>query len=224
MPLVFAVLVILVVIFNIKDSNKNNAKQSAIHEKDRRKTNARLEHRILDTYMKHGYSFNDAFKKAYEDMIAAGYDPCIPREAYDKNSDDVESSYCGYFNGCDVARYDSFWVKQRRDRAKKQWLQSHPGAHICDATTEEIDALTYDNFPTTEFQYLHDIKRSTVRASAEPVGTFIIYPGLGTCEVLAHNWIGDGAMGGTYTLRVLKTGETVTHVRIGDSKITKQGQ
>jgi len=71
---------------------------------------------------------------------------------------------------------------------------------------------------------LHDIKRSASRASAEPVGTFIIYPGLGTCEVLAHNWIGDGASGGTYTLKVLKTGKVVTHVRIGDTKIRRQGQ
>ena len=89
---------------------------------------------------------------------------------------------------------------------------------------EEIDKLTYGNYPTTEYAYLHDIKRSASRASAEPVGTFIIYPGLGTCEVLAHNWIGDGASGGTYTLKVLKTGKVVTYIRIGDTKIRRQGQ
>lgn len=223
MPLIIAVLIILVAIISAKESNKKNAQQSAVREKDRRKTNAKLEHRILDTYMKHGYSFNDAFNQAYQDMIDAGYDPCIPREAY-KNREGVESSSCGVYGGNDVERYDSFWVKQRREDAKREWQQSHPGVHISKAPPEEIERLTYGNYPTTESAYLHDIKRSASRASAEPVGTFIIYPGLGTCEILAHNWIGDGASGGTYTLKVLKTGKAVTYVRIGDNKIRRQGQ
>ena len=223
MPLVIAVLVILVLIFNAKDSNKNNARQSAIRERDRRKTNAVLEQRTLDMYMKHGYSFDEAFRKSYEDMIATGYDPCIPRDAYSKNRDGTQSSFCGY-SFFEPEKFDSFWVRQRREDAKRQWQQSHPGVHISKASREEIERLTYVNYPTTEFAYLHDIKRSTELAKAEPVGTFIIYPGLGTCEILAHNWIGDGATGGTYTLRVLKTGQIVSYIKIGDSRIRKQGQ
>lgn len=223
MPLIIVVLIILVVIINANESKKKNATLSAIREKDRRKTNAKLEHHILDTYMKHGYSFDEAFKRAYQDMIDAGYDPCIPRSAY-KNREGIESSSCGIYGGNDVERYDSFWVQQRRDDAKRKWQQSHPGVHISKASPEEIDKLTYSNYPTTEYAYLHDMKRSASMASAEPVGTFIIYPGLGTCEVLAHNWIGDGAAGGTYTLKVLKTGQVVSYVKIGDSKIRKQGQ
>lgn len=218
MPLVIAVLVILVIIFNAKDSIKNNARQSSIREKDRRKTNARLEQRVLDTYMKHGWSFEDAFRQSYEDMIAAGYDPCIPKNAYDKNEGSVESSsYRG-----NIGEYDSFLVRERRRDAERQWQQSHPGVSLTHATEEEIDALTYSNFPKTEFQYLHDLNRMSMRTQAEPVGSFIIYPGLGTCEVLAHNWIGDGAAGGRYTLRVLRTGEIVEYVKIGDSKIRRQ--
>ena len=223
MPLIIAVLIILVVIVSARESNKKNATQSAIREKDRRKTNAKLEHHILDTYMKHGYSFDKAFRQAYQDMIDAGYEPCIPRDAY-KNREGIESSSCGIYGGDDVERYDSFWVRQRRENAKREWQQSHPGVPITKARREDIDKLTYGNFPTTEFAYLHDIKRSTEIAKAEPVGTFIIYPGLGTCEILAHNWIGDGAAGGTYTLKVLKTGQIVSYVRIGDGKIRKQGQ
>lgn len=222
MPLVIAVLVILVLIFIAKDSNENNARQSAIREKDRRKTNARLEQRTLDMYMKHGYSFDEAFRKSYEDMIAAGYDPCIPRDAYSKNRDGTQSSFCGY-GSFEPQRFDSFWVRQRREEAERQWQQAHPGTNLCDADPDVIEAMTYGNFPTTEFQYLHDIKRRTELAKAEPVGTFIIYPGLGTCEILAHNWIGDGAAGGTYTLKVLKTGQIVTYIKIGDNKIRKQG-
>lgn len=223
MPLVIAVLIILVLIFNAKDSNKNNARQSAVREKDRRKTNARLEQRTLDMYMKHGHSFDEAFRKSYEDMIAAGYEPCIPRDAYTKNKDGTQSSFCGY-SFFEPQKFDSFWVRQRREDAERRWQQSHPGVHLCDADPNVIEAMTYRNFPTTEAQYLHDIKRSAELAKAEPVGTFIIYPGLGTCEILAHNWIGDGAAGGTYTLKVLKTGQVVSYVKIGDSKIRKQGQ
>lgn len=223
MPLILAVLIVLVLVFNLSDWRSNKARQAAINEKNRRKTNAKLEHKILDNYMKHGYSFDDAFRKSYEDMISAGYDQCIPRDAY-KNREGVESSSCGVYGGSDVERYDSLWVKQRREEAKRDWLQAHPGMHISKASTDEIDALIYSNFPQTELQYLCDIQRSSVKASAEPVGSCIIYPGLGTCEVLAHNWTGNGNGGGTYTLKVLKTGEIVTYVKIGDDKIRRQGQ
>lgn len=220
MPLVFAVLIILVLIVNARESSRKNANKSAFNEKSRRKTNAKLEQRTLDIYMKHGYSFDDAFKKTYADMTSAGYDPCIPREAYN-NQEGIESSKC---KGYDIERYDSLLVRQRRQDAITQWEQDHPGTHISKAAPEELEFLTYNNFPKTEWQYLHDVKRGAVRASAEPVGTFIIYPRLGTCEVLAHNWIGDGASGGTYTLKVLKTGKVVTYVKIGDTKIRRQGQ
>ena len=89
MPLVFAVLIMIVVFLNAKDSKKRAYKNSASYEKNRRKTNAKLEQRTMDTYMKHGYSADEAFKKSYEDMVLAGFEPCIPRSAYGKNS-----SYC----------------------------------------------------------------------------------------------------------------------------------
>lgn len=222
MPLIIAILVILVIITGAWQSSKKNAQLSANREKDKQKTNAKLEHRILDTYMKHGYSFNDAYNQTVQDMIAAGYEPCIPRAAY-KNRDGIESSSCGIYGGDDVERYDSFWVQQRREEAKREWQQAHPGVHISKAPPEEIEKLTYANYPTTEFAYLRDVARSTEKLKAVPVGTFIIYPGLGTCEILAHNWIGDGAAGGTYTLKVLKTGKVVTYVKIGDNKIRRQG-
>ena len=222
MPLIIAVLIIIVAVVCIRDSNKENSKQAAIREKDRRKTNAKLEHRTLDNYMKHGYSFDESFTKTYKDMIDAGYQPCIPRSAY-HNREGVESSSCGRNGGNDVERYDSFWVQQRRDEAERRWQQLHPGTHIIHATQEEIDAMTYDNFPDSEYQYLQDIKRRTARINAEPIGTFIIYPGLGTCEVLAHNWDITGTRG-TYTLKVLQTGAIISHIKIGDKQITRQGQ
>ena len=71
MPLVIAVLVIIVLLMNAHDSNKKCARDFANREKDRRKTNARKEQGIVDFYMKHGYSFEDAFKNSYNDMIEA---------------------------------------------------------------------------------------------------------------------------------------------------------
>ncbi len=222
MPLVIAVLIILVLIVNIKDSNAKNATESSIYEKSRRKTNAKLEQRTLDMYMKHGYSFDEAFRKACEDMVSAGYDPCIPRAAYKKNSAGTQSSFCGY-TFFRPEEFDSFLVQQKREDAMREWQQDHPDIHISEAPPEEIERMTYDNFPTTESAYLRYLGCSSMKSKAEPVGSFIIYPGLGTCEVLAHNWIGDGYYGGTYTLKVLKTGQVVTHVKIDDKRIERQG-
>ena len=219
MPLIIAVLIIIVLFLNAKDSKKWNDRQSSIREKDCRKTNARLEQKIMDTYMKHGYSADEAFRKSYDDMLAAGYDPCIPRNAYRANS-----SNCWEIGVGGYERFESHWVKQRREAAVQEWLSKNPGELPCNAPIDEIDAIVYKDFPTTERAYLHDIERLRRRGQAEPIGTFIIYPGLGTCEILAHNWIGDGAAGGTYTLKVLKTGQIVSYVKIGDDKIQKQGQ
>ena len=152
-------------------------------------------------------------------MVAAGYDPCIPRDAYQPNS-----SSCFHPRGGGVMAFDSFYVKQRREAAVEEWLHIHPDKTIDDVPYDEIDDVVYDNFPRSDAEFAHGMKRLTIKTQALPVGTFIIYPGLGTCKILEHNWFGNGALGGTYTLKVLKTGETVTHVRIGDEKIRKQGQ
>lgn len=217
MPLVFAVLIILVVFFNLRDSKKTHDMRSSAYAKDMRKTNAALEQKIMDTYMKHGLSADEAFRKSYEDMIAAGYEPCIPRDAYGKNS-----SFCGRGSSFDPRSYDSWLVRDRRKDIESEILSAYPGAAI-EEHRDEIDALVYQNFPKSESEFIFDVKRRNNRSFAEPVGTFIIYPGLGTCEVIAHNWLGDGAFGGYYTLKVLRTGELTTSVKIGDSKIQKQG-
>lgn len=222
MPLVIAVIVIIVIFLNAHDSRKKSERDFANREKDRRKTNARMEQGIVDFYMKHGYSFEDAFKNSYNDMIEAGYSPCIPREAYSKNQDGVQSSFCGFGTWFDVEKYDSFWVTQRRNSAKRHWHEEHPDGE--ELTTAKLDELTYANYPNTVYAYLNDIKRLTNIDQAYPVGSFIIYPSLGTCEILAHNWIQNGVMGGYYTLKVLTTGQIVKYVRIGDKQIRRQGR
>lgn len=223
MPLVFAVAIILVIFFNAKDSKLRNDNISAEYTKSMRRTNAVLEQQIMDSYMKQGLSADDAFRKSYEDIIAAGYEPCIPRGAYYKNSSFCKSRVDKWEYGrpFDPRAHDSFAVQERRKDIEEEWKKAHPGESVSDHL-EEIDNLVYQNFPRNEAEYNLDIKRRSNRAQAEPIGTFVIYPGLGTCEVLAHNWIGNGTFGGYYSLKVLKTGKIVNYVKIGDNKIRTQ--
>ena len=69
---------------------------------------------------------------------------------------------------------------------------------------------------------MHDLKVQSIKSQAIPIGEYVIYPGLGTCEVLAHNY--DEVLGGTYTLKVLSSGKVVSYVKIEDSKISLQGK
>ena len=216
MPLVIAVLVIIVIVLNVRDGNKRAGRQASLYARDGRKTNAALEQKIMDTYMKQGLSADEAFQRSYEDMISLGYEPCIPREAYGKNS-----SICVMKHRFNPRDFDSWLVRDRRADITKEWAREHPGENAVEHE-EEIERLVYQNFPTSQGAYIRDVKRRANRAKAVPVGQFIIYPGLGTCEVIAHNWIKDGLFGGTYTLKVLKTGQIVTFVQIGDSKIQRQ--
>ena len=215
MPLIIAVVVLLFIFIKLYEDKKAGDKTKAMRTKDRAKTNATLERNLVDSYMKHGYSFDDAFRKSYEDMVAAGYEPCIPKNAYSKNSNGIQSSYC--HNPRD---YDSFWVKQRRSAIVQEWVRIHPGERI---PYEELDAQIYADYPRTESQYLHDLKVQSSKSQAIPVGEYLIYPELGTCEVLSHNYFGNG-VSGTYTLKVLSTGKIVSFVKIGDQKIRRQGK
>ena len=216
MPLVFAVLIMLVIVLNAKDDNKRRNTQSAIYAKDGRKTNAAFEQKTMDSYMKQGLSADDAFRRSYEDMVKTGYEPCIPRDAYDE-----DSSRCVLKSSFNPQDFDSFLVKRRREDYTEDWKIANPGKNPWEYR-EEIEERVYHNFPKNEAEYIRDVKTRANRKQAEPVGAYIIYPGLGTCEILAHNWIGDGYFGGTYTLKVLKTGQIVSFVKIGDKKISRQ--
>lgn len=227
MPLVIAVLIAVAIFATRKDDKKKYDRQVAERAEASRKTNAKLEQRLFDTYLKHGYSPDDAFRQTCQDMCQAGFEPCIPRDAYLEGKSDY-SSLCTCDNGWSgrnnlerfrPGAYDSTWVHQRREAITRSWKINRPGEEL---TSEELERLTYTNFPKNEQEYQRDINISANIFKAAPVGSFIIYPGLGTCEVLGYEWIDSGALGGRYKLRVLKTGEMVTHVSIGDEKIRKQ--
>lgn len=214
MPLIIAVLIIIFVFIKAKEDRIKNDKDAATWTKSSRKTNAKKERRLVDIYMKHGYSFEDAFRKSYEDMVAEGYDPCIPKNAYTKNQNGVQSSYCK-----NPESFDSFCVQHRRDIAIHKWRETHGREPMPD---DVLEAQVYDKFPTTHAGYLYDLKAQSFKLATIPVGEFLIYPGLGTCEVIGHNH--TGGLSGTYVLRVLSTGDVVSNVKIGDSKISRQGK
>lgn len=198
MPLVILVLFIVFLFVSANDSNKKYNREITIREKDKRKTNAKMERKLVDYYMKYGFSFDEAFKKSYEDMVAAGYDPCIPRNAYEDNySIHYQSSFCD----CPW-KYDSSWVKQRKE--------------------VYAEADVYRNFPKNDIEWSIDLKRQSLIKDTIPVGEYLIYPGLGTCEVI--DFINLGTVG-YYTLKVLSTGEILRNtVKIGDPRITRQGK
>ncbi|MBQ7171916.1 MAG: hypothetical protein IJR89_06545 [Clostridia bacterium] len=211
MPLIIAVVAIVVFFVVIHDKQKDYNRDSANREKMMRKTNSYLERETLDGFLREGMAFDEAYSATMSEMVKQGYDPCIPKEAYGKQDavgcDSVplrgETSWVD-----NPGKYDSDTVKRRRD-------EHYGDARFVNRTnTSDI----YNNFPTNEFEYSQDLKRSTLKLQAIEKGKFFIYPGYGTCEVIGHNYNTFGTKG-TYTVRVVKTGEIVHTIRIGDNKI-----
>lgn len=219
MPLVFFVLVVIVIFVNISESSKSSARASAVREKNMRKTNARMEVNLVDMYMKYGYSFGDAISAAYEDLAVAGYEPCVPRSAYADTAYNEQTSKLR--PATNRESYDSYNVKSRREQAQSEWKMEHPGKAIDFNAEEEIDRMTYAGFPSTEYEYLRDLKKQSVKINTIPVGEILIYPGLGTCEVVGYTSLSEGYLNGYYKLKVLSTGEIITYVKIGDKKISR---
>lgn len=224
--LIFMIIVvgIIVLAMNSVESSKKQSKLSAIREKDRRITNARLERETVDKYVKYGLSFDEAFERAREDIIASGFDPCIPKGEYkvnkygERNSPTHYSTHiCGRWPYDVSKQFDSFAVKQRRNSIKQQWRNVH-GDEI---PSDELERRIYEAFPQTEFDYLRDLDAQIRVYKTIEIGSYITYPGLGMCEIIGYN--NPELSWGTYQLKVLKTGEVVNYVRIGDNRIQRQG-
>lgn len=209
MPLIIAVVAIVWFFVVIHDKQKDYNRDSANREKMMRKTNSYLERETLDKFLREGMTFDEAYNATVSEMVKLGFDPCIPREAYGKKYCGVNEPINGETSWVDApGRFDSDTVKRRRDE------ECGTGYH--GRTTNPSGV--YSNFPTNEFEYKQDLKRSTLKLQAIEKGKFFIYPGYGTCEVIGYNFNTFGTKG-TYTVRVVKTGEIVHTIRIGDSKI-----
>ena len=217
MPLIIAVLIIIVVVSCARNSNKELKRQNREYTAAARKTNAKMERELVDRYMKYGKSFNEAFDLARKDMISAGYDPCIPRDAYKpkrwnahptSGSNHPETSECP-----DYDKYDSQAVQKLRSEYRSQCRQKG----VKWSRNDEDNYVYSDRLPTTPAQYSAYLNRSvkTHQYESVAVGKYISYLGLGTCEVIALDF--ESAM---HTVKVVKTGE-IKQIPFGDKNITR---
>jgi hypothetical protein len=206
-PLVILVLIVIWIFVSNKESNQK-AKRDEVNEAyDLRKTNAKLEQRILDNYMKHGVSFDDAYKKTQDDMVQMGFVPCIPRSGYSKNTDTVQSSKC-----TNIESYDSGEVQSRRWDIIFHYQKTHTGH------PDDLDEQIYKNFPTNRIEQKYYSKVRKFEYSIIPDGEYIVHPQYGTCEILGHSK--ETALSGTYKVQVLNTGK-ITTLQIGDKQIQR---
>ena len=211
MPLVIAVLIIIVVCINTKDSNKRAKYKSGQFSKDVRRTNARLEHKLMYHYMSHGYEWSDAYELTKQDMIDRGFEPAIPKSEYVKNStllgkrdeDDPLGMIISWKSHED---FDSAYVKDRMRQ-----IEEHEELGL------DVPEL-YDDMPADEHEYSRYLKIRSSEYRSIDIGKWVSVPGHGTCEVVGYttNWRGERS---GYKLKSVKTGEIIEDYRIGDSRI-----
>ncbi len=207
MPLIFAAVAILTLIVVLHDARKKDARDSADCAKTNRKTNAWLERKLLDGFMRQGMSFGEAYAAAAEETVRLGYDPCIPREAY------------GNAAGADLAPEETSWVEDpgaydsRTVRKRRELLYGQMRVH-------RNDGRIYEDFPADRYGSRKETERRILKHKTIPAGRFIIYPGYGTCEILGHLYDASGTKG-YYKVRVVGTGRIETGIPIGDARIRK---
>lgn len=210
MPLIFAVVAIIVLCVWMHDNKKERFGESANYEKARRKTNASLERDVLDGFLKDGMTFNEAYSATQKRMYELGFEPCIPKNAYlgytgDVNSPQKWETSC--MDGHSAEWYDSAAVKSRREQIRREGRIP---------TDEEV----YAAFPRNNTEYTTELKQGNVKIKAIPVGESFIFPGLGTVEVVSHDFSQAVFGKGYYNVRVLKTGE-ITRIKVGDERIRR---
>lgn len=209
MPLVFAVVVIVWLFVVCHDKNKEQTRENADYENSRRKTNAEKERLVLDGYMKQGLTLREAYEATQKEMIRLGYDPCIPISAYGTDLYGKKEIYDGEetsYLQAESNRFDSYEVKTRKRLLQQNGRQA-------------TDADVYNKFPTNNYEYVQGLKRQTLQFQSIPVGEWITYPGYGTLEILGYEYSPFNPSKGYYKAKVIKTGEIVTTIKIGDKSI-----
>ena len=213
MPLIIVILAIIVLFSWANNSSKNSYNQMSEHTASARKTDAETERALVDKYMKSGMLFDDAFEKSRSDMIENGFDPCIPKSAYKERY--WHTDLASITSECrDCTKYDSRAVRNLRGDYERECRdRGVPGSK------EEERKYIYQSgkLPTSPWQYseyLSNKKRLHVY-DAVPVGKYISYLGVGTCEVIDLDF-----EKGMHTVKVIKTG-AIMHIPFGSNRITK---
>ena len=234
MPLVIVIVVALAIILWATQGSAEQQKVSRARQHNMRKTDAHREKIVMTSYLLKGLSFDEAFEATQKHIVELGYEPCIPRNEYDTDIGYEDTN--GWVDDIDTLEniyelrlitssstkkkyavaYDSEIVKKRREMYRK-WNREHPNE------PQLTDEVLYQNFPKSESEYLADLSSMTFKMGAIPVGSYVTHPGYGTCEVVALNFDPSG-LSGTYTLKVVQTGQTVNHIRIGDPALQRVGR
>lgn len=214
MPLIIAVLIIIVLFSTAKNQRTLSTKQQRENAAAIRKTNAQLEFDLAKKYVSLGNSIDDAIDLAKADVTAEGYVPCIPKNAfYTFRTSPGDLLIYGYL-GADS--YNSDAVRTLRDDFTMQMRRTRsPLKEDSDEFERQRNMYVYSNMPKTAFEY--EVLRALYmrRLDAVPVGNYITYPGLGTCEVIGLDF---NAM--KHTVKSLDYGY-IRKIAFGDKRIMK---
>lgn len=226
MPLVFAFLIVAALLLSYFEGKNKAAKNGAISAKSMRKTNARLEQRILDQHMKCGKSFDESFALTQQEIVSRGFEPCIPRSGYKGHKRDSSDKYInhGDYNTSHCPKledYDSYEVQARWEELYEDWKRKHPNENGGDEFAPSDEEI-YKDFPTTQWEYELGIDQRRLRMKLVPIGEYIILPNHGTCEVVGYNF-NSRKTGGSYSLKVLHTGQIIDYISFHNSQIKKPG-
>lgn len=211
MPLIIGVVLIIWIFVVVHDKNKDQNRKNANYEKARRKTNAEKERIVLDGYMKQGMTLAEAYEATKAEMIRLGYEPCIPLNAYGTDLYGRKEIHTGEetsYLEAESNRFDSDEVKTRKRLLEKSGKQS-------------TDENVYSGFPNNNVEFEQNLKRQTLQFQSIPVGEWITYPGYGTLEILGYEYSTLNTSKGYYKAKVIKTGEIVTTIEIGDKSIRR---
>ena len=212
MPLIIVVLVIIVVFLNATGNTKNSERQLRTYTAAIRKTNAKLELKLVQKYYDRGKETEDrAIEQGKAELIELGFEPCIPRNTYRVDSHNKQIYV--YHSTYDYQRFDSDAVRSLNADFKRQNEKSRRQFSSNEDFEIAREEYVYKDFPGTISEYKQYQRLSARKLDAISIGSFVSYPGLGTCEVVDLDFELL-----QQTLKSVKTGET-KKVVFGDSKI-----
>ena len=214
MPLIIVVLIIIVIFINAKDGSINNERKRREYTKSIRKTNAKLELKLVQQFYNRGENTDDrAIELARAELINQGFEPCIPRDAF--RVDEYDRCIYVYHQSYNYQRFDSHAVSSLNEDFETQTDKTRIKFASQEEFEQKQEEYVYNNLPKTIAEYQRYLRLSITRSQAIRVGNFLSYPGLGTCEVIALDY--DRLQ---HTVKVIQTGE-IRKIAFGDKRIIR---
>lgn len=214
MPLIIIVLIIIVIFMTAKDGLINNERKRREYTESIRKTNAKLELKLVQQFYNRGENTDDrAIELARAELTNQGFEPCIPRDAF--RVDGYDRCIYVYHRSYDYQRFDSHAVRSLNEEFKRQSNKARVSFSSQEEFEQKQEEYVYGNLPQTIAEYEMYLRLSMARLEAVSVGNFLSYPGLGTCEVIALDY--DRLQ---HTVKVVNTGE-IKKIAFTDKRIIR---